>query len=121
MVPQLWEFQGNGHPVGIIFMILTAAACAGWVASLEQLPQGVGLLVNELGLTGMSYLLLVNLVFLIAGMFMDVPMALALLVPIFGPTAIAQGIDPVHLGVVLCLNLTIGLVTPPIGGCLVVI
>jgi TRAP-type C4-dicarboxylate transport system permease large subunit len=68
-----------------------------------------------------GYLLLVNLVFLIAGMFMDVPMALALLVPIFGPTAMAQGIDPVHLGVVLCLNLTIGLVTPPIGGCLMVI
>lgn len=106
---------------GSIFMVLTAAACAGWVASLEQVPQAVGNLVNELGLTGVRYLLLVNLVFLIAGMFMDVPMALALLVPIFGPTAIAQGIDPIHLGVVLCLNLTIGLVTPPIGGCLLVI
>jgi tripartite ATP-independent transporter DctM subunit len=119
---KLWEsFKETAILSGSIFMVLTAAACAGWVASLEQLPQGVGLLVNELGLTGMSYLLLVNLVFLIAGMFMDVPMALALLVPIFGPTAMAQGIDPVHLGVVLCLNLTIGLVTPPIGGCLMVI
>ncbi len=115
------SFRETAILSGSIFMVLTAAACAGWVASLEQVPQGVGNLVNELGLTGVRYLLLVNLVFLIAGMFMDVPMALALLVPIFGPTAMAQGIDPIHLGVVLCLNLTIGLVTPPIGGCLLVI
>jgi tripartite ATP-independent transporter DctM subunit len=119
---KLWEgFRETAILSGSIFMVLTAAACAGWIASLEQLPQGVGHIVNELGLTGVRYLLLVNLVFLIAGMFMDVPMALALLVPIFGPTAMAQGIDPIHLGVVLCLNLTIGLVTPPIGGCLLVI
>jgi tripartite ATP-independent transporter DctM subunit len=119
---KLWEgFRETAILSGSIFMVLTAAACAGWIASLEQVPQGVGNLVNALGLTGVRYLLLVNLVFLIAGMFMDVPMALALLVPIFGPTAMAQGIDPVHLGVVLCLNLTIGLVTPPIGGCLLVI
>ncbi len=117
----LVSFRETAILSGAIFMVIAAAACAGWMASLEQIPQGVGTLVNELGLTGMRYLLLVNLVFLIAGMFMDVPMALALLVPIFGPTALAQGIDPIHLGVVVCLNLTIGLVTPPIGGCLLII
>jgi TRAP-type C4-dicarboxylate transport system permease large subunit len=59
---KLWEsFKETAILSGSIFMVLTAAACAGWVASLEQLPQGVGLLVNELGLTGMSYLLLINL------------------------------------------------------------
>lgn len=119
---KLWEsFKETAILSGAIFMVLTAAACAGWIASLEQIPQGVANLVNELGLSGMSYLILVNLIFLAAGMIMDVPMALALLVPIFGPTALAQGIDPIHLGVILCLNLTIGLVTPPIGACLMVI
>jgi tripartite ATP-independent transporter DctM subunit len=119
---KLWDsFRDTAILTGSIFMVLTAAACAGWVASLEQLPQRVAGLVNEMGLTGMHYLLLLNVIFLAAGMIMDVPMALALLVPIFGPTALAQGIDPIHLGVVLCLNLTIGLVTPPIGGCLIVI
>jgi tripartite ATP-independent transporter DctM subunit len=119
---KLWEsFKETAILSGAIFMVLTAAACAGWIASLEQIPQGVANLVNELGLSGMSYLVLVNLIFLAAGMIMDVPMALALLVPIFGPTALAQGIDPIHLGVILCLNLTIGLVTPPIGACLMVI
>jgi tripartite ATP-independent transporter DctM subunit len=115
------SFRETAILSGSIFMVITAAACAGWLASLEQIPEGVGLLVNELGLTGMRYLLLVNLIFLAAGMVMDVPMALALLVPIFAPTAIAQGVDPIHLGVILCLNLTIGLVTPPIGACLMVI
>ena len=119
---KLWEsFKETAILSGAIFMVLTAAACAGWIASLEQIPQGVANLVNQLGLSGVSYLILVNLIFLAAGMIMDVPMALALLVPIFGPTALAQGIDPIHLGVILCLNLTVGLVTPPIGACLMVI
>jgi len=47
--------------------------------------------------------------------------ALALLVPLLGPPAVALGIDPVHLGIVLCLNLTIGLITPPVGGCLLAV
>ena len=73
------------------------------------------------GVSGTSFLLLVNLIFFIAGMFMDVPMALALLVPLFGPAAVAQGVHPIHLGIILCLNLTMGLVTPPLGGCLIVV
>jgi tripartite ATP-independent transporter DctM subunit len=119
---KIWEsFRDTAILTGSIFMVLTAAACAGWVASLEQIPQGVGDLVDRLGLTGSHYLLILNVVFLAAGMVMDIPMALALLVPIFGPTALAHGIDPIHLGIVVCLNLTIGLVTPPIGGCLIVV
>jgi TRAP-type C4-dicarboxylate transport system permease large subunit len=54
-------------------------------------------------------------------MIMDIPMALALLVPLFGPACLTQGVDPVHLGIVLCLNLTMGLITPPLGACLIVV
>lgn len=54
-------------------------------------------------------------------MIMDIPMALALLVPLFGPACIAQGADPTHLGIVLCINLTIGLITPPLGAGLIVV
>ena len=106
---------------GSIFIILTAAACFGWIASLEQWPQKIGALVTESGLTGVGLLLMVNAFFLVAGMFMDVPMALALLVPLFGPVAVSQGLDPIHFGIVICLNLTIGMVTPPIGACLIVV
>jgi len=108
---------------GSIFMVLAAAACAAYVGSLEQWPQQIARLATESGVTGISFLLLINLIFLIAGMFMDVPMALALLVPLFGPAAVAQGVDPIpiHLGIILCLNLTMGLITPPLGGCLIVV
>ncbi|CAB1075270.1 TRAP-type C4-dicarboxylate transport system, large permease component [Olavius algarvensis Delta 1 endosymbiont] len=106
---------------GSIFMVLAAAACAAYVGSLEQWPQQIARLATESGVSGITFLLLINLIFLIAGMFMDVPMALALLVPLFGPAAVAQGVDPIHLGIILCLNLTMGLITPPLGGCLIVV
>ncbi len=115
------SFQNSAMLTGTIFIILTAASCFGWIASLEQWPQRIGTLVTESGLTGIRFLLLVNGIFLLAGMIMDVPMALALLVPLFGPVAAAQGIDPIHFGIVICLNLTIGMVTPPIGACLIVV
>ena len=106
---------------GSIFMIMAAAACAGWIGSLEQWPQRIAQVVTGSGLSGIHFLLLVNLFFLAAGMFMDAPMALALLVPLFGPACLAQGVHPIHLGIVLCLNLTIGMVTPPLGACLIVV
>jgi tripartite ATP-independent transporter DctM subunit len=118
----IWQcFERSAILSGSIFMILAAAACAAYIGSLEQWPQHIAELAIETGLTGISFLLLVNVIFLIAGMFMDVPMALALLVPLFGPAAVAQGINPIHLGIILCLNLTMGLITPPLGGCLIVV
>lgn len=106
---------------GSIFMVMSAAAIAAWIGSLEQWPQQIAKMVTEAGLTGTQFLLIVNCFFLVAGMFMDVPMALALLVPLFGPACLAQGVDPTHLGIILCLNLTMGLITPPLGGCLIIV
>ncbi len=118
----IWQcFERSAILVGSIFMILAAAAVAAYIGSLEQWPQRIAELAIETGLTGTSFLLLINLIFLIAGMFMDIPMALALLVPLFGPAAVAQGVHPIHLGIILCLNLTMGLITPPLGGCLIVV
>lgn len=106
---------------GSIFMVIAAAACVAYVGSLEQWPQHIAELAIASGLTGTSFLLLIVVIFFVAGMFMDVPMALALLVPLFGPAAVAQGVHPIHLGIIICLNLTMGLVTPPLGGCLIVV
>jgi TRAP-type C4-dicarboxylate transport system permease large subunit len=64
---------------------------------------------------------MINAVFLLCGMFLDIPVTLALIVPLFGPAATAQGIHPIHLGIVICLNLTIGMITPPYGACLIVV
>ena len=106
---------------GSVFVILGAVACFGWLAGHEQLPQKLAGFVTDLGLGRTEYLLAVNLIFVVAGMFLDVPVALALLVPLLAPPALALGTDPVHLGIALCLNLTIGMITPPLGGCLLVV
>ncbi len=118
----LWEaFQQTAKLTGAIFIILGAVASLGYIAGLLQWPQLLAQLVSDAGLSGLQYLFVMNVIFLIAGMIMDIPVALSLLVPILAPVALAQGVDPVHLGIVLCFNLCIGLVTPPLGGCLIVV
>ena len=106
---------------GSIFIVMVAAACFGWIAALEHWPQRLATFATELGLSGTPFLLMINATFLLCGMFLDIPVTLALIVPLFGPAATAQGIHPIHLGMVICLNLTIGMITPPYGACLVVV
>jgi TRAP-type C4-dicarboxylate transport system permease large subunit len=65
--------------------------------------------------------MLINLVFLGAGMVMDVKAAVALFAPIVVPAALLLGIDPVHLGIVICFNITVGLLSPPLGGVLLIL
>ncbi|MFZ9406866.1 MAG: TRAP transporter large permease [Burkholderiaceae bacterium] len=106
---------------GSIFIILVAVAALGHLAALEQFPQRIADAVQGLGLGPVGYMLLLNLIFLAVGMFFDIPLALALIVPLLVPPAIAAGFDPVHVGMVICFNLCLGLITPPMGGCLMVV
>jgi tripartite ATP-independent transporter DctM subunit len=114
-------FQRAAMLTGAIFMILSAVAVLGYLAGLLGWPDYLASLVKDAGLSGIEYLLMINVIFLVAGMIFDIPVALTLLVPILAPAALAQGIDPVHLGIVLCFNLCIGLISPPLGGCLIVV
>lgn len=107
--------------IGSIFAILCAIAVLGYLAGLLGWPQMLAGWVDAVGLDGTQYLLLLMGVFLVAGMFMDTPVALTLLVPLLAPSAVAHGVNPVHLGIVLCFNLCIGLITPPLGKCLIVV
>lgn len=106
---------------GSIFMILCAISALGHLAALERIPQAISAFVDSMGLGPVGFLLMMNLIFIIAGMFLDVAVALALLVPLLAPIALANGIDPVHLGIVICFNLSVGLVSPPLGGCLLIV
>lgn len=106
---------------GTIFIILCAISVLGYLAGQLGWPSLLAGWLENLGLTGTKYLLCLVFVFLIAGMFMDTPVALTLLIPLLAPTALEQGINPVHLGIVLCFNLCVGLITPPLGKCLVVV
>lgn len=106
---------------GSIFLILVAVAALGHLAALERVPQAIAAGVADMGLSPLQFMLVMNLIFLIGGMVLDIPVALALLVPLLAPVALAQGADPTHLGIVICFNLCIGLISPPLGGCLLVV
>jgi len=106
---------------GSIFIIISAVSALGHLGALERLPEAISDTVARWGLGPVEYMLAMNVIFLLAGMVLDIPVALALLVPLLAPVAIAQGADPVHLGIVLSFNLCIGLISPPLGGCLLVV
>lgn len=118
----VWEaFKRTAMLSGSVFMIICAVSALGYLGALVRLPEWIAAAVIDLGLGPMQYLLVLNLIFLLAGMVLDISVALALLVPLLVPVAIAQGADPVHLGIVLCFNLSVGLISPPLGGCLLVV
>ena len=106
---------------GSIFVIICAASALGHLGALQRIPEMISAMVMDWGLGPTDYMLAMNVIFLLAGMVLDIPVALALLVPLLAPVALEQGADPVHLGIILCFNLCIGLVSPPMGGCLLVV
>ncbi len=113
--------EATARLTGTIFIILAAISVLGYLAGQMGWSQALADWVESIGLTGTRYLFFLVGIFLVAGMFMDTPVALSLLIPLFAPQALAQGIDPIHLGIVLCFNLCVGLITPPLGKCLVVV
>ncbi|WP_299875857.1 TRAP transporter large permease [uncultured Cocleimonas sp.] len=113
--------EATARMTGTIFIILAAISVLGYLAGQMGWSSALAAWVAKFGLVGTEYLFFLSLIFLIAGMFMDTPVALTLLIPLFAPQALEQGISPIHLGIVLCFNLCIGLITPPLGKCLVVV
>ncbi|GGY01905.1 transporter [Litchfieldella qijiaojingensis] len=103
-----------------IFLIMAAAATISWLLSYAQVPtQFVSLLAPYVEQPVLVLLLLSAITF-VTGMFMEEVSALMLLTPIFSPVAMMAGIDPVHLGIIITLNITIALITPPMGACVFV-
>ena len=98
-----------------ITLLIAMANLFGWLLSFEQIPQAIANWMVSLSENPLVFLLIVNLFLLLVGMFMDGIAALIILVPIFAPLLINYGIDPIHFGVIICINLTIGLLTPPVG------
>lgn len=99
----------------IIFMI-AAANVFGWVIIYEALPQKLAAYITSVTSDPFVFLLIINVMLLFVGMLIDGIAALILLTPILLPIAIAHyGISPFHFGVVVCLNLALGLLTPPVG------
>ncbi len=102
-------------------MIVAGASIFAWLLTVFQLPQTVGAAIGALELGTTATLLLLALMILICGLFIDTIPAVIILTPILAPIALKVGIDPLHFAMVLILNLAIGMITPPVGPVLYVI
>ena len=113
-------FVKSAQTAASIMIITGAAYIFAWFITAKQVPQ---LLINFLEhyiTAEWQFLIFLNVVLFIVGMFMESFSAIIVLMPIFFPVAVAYGIDPVHFGVIVCINLAIGYVTPPYGATLFV-
>ena len=100
----------------IVLFLIATANVFGWVIIFEEAPQRLALWLTELSSDPFVFLLLVNLMLLVVGMLIDSLAALIIVVPLLLPVAQNNyDIDPFHFGVVVCINLVLGLVTPPVG------
>lgn len=100
--------------VTLMFIIANAYVFA-FVLTTEQIPQSAAEAILNSGLSPWMFLLIVNLILLIAGNFIDPTSVILIVVPIIFPIAMGLGIDPVHLGIMMVINMEIGLVSPPVG------
>lgn len=103
----------------VMFLIATASVFS-WILTIDRIPQLVKDAIMSFTDSKYVLLLLINILLLIVGTFMDCTPALTMLVPVLAPLASAYGINLIHLGVVMTINLCIGLLTPPVGTCLFV-
>lgn len=104
-----------------ILIILGAARAFAWIIIIEGIPQAVAESIAAWDLSPIVFLLAVNVLLLVFGLFMDPLPGVLILVPILSPIASSLGIDPIHFAIVVIVNLTVGLVTPPVGALLFVV
>lgn len=99
----------------IIFILLSMGTLLSYFITLAQVPAAVIAFLHTINAGPIVFLLVVNVLFFIAGMFIDPNSAQLILVPTLFPAAMALGIDPVHFGMIVTLNISIGMITPPFG------
>ncbi|PAT33687.1 TRAP transporter large permease [Vandammella animalimorsus] len=106
----------TAHSAGLVLFLVAAAGVFGWTITFEQIPQLVAQWISASTDSPFVFLLMVMALLLAIGMVLDGIAALILIVPILLPIATQQfGIHPLHFGVVICINLVLGLLTPPVG------
>ena len=108
-------FLEGAKSTGIVMFIVASASAVGWLITVAQIPAKVVTLLAPLIAHPVARLLMINLFLFIMGMIMDLTPNILIFGPILVPVVQAAGIDPIVFGVIMVLNLTIGLITPPVG------
>jgi tripartite ATP-independent transporter DctM subunit len=114
----IWE---SGRQTAQVMFIIAAAAPFGWILIQQQIPNTLLAAILSLSSEPWVILLIINIVLLILGMFIEGVAILIIAFPVLLPIMLKIGVDPVHFGVIIVLNIMIGLVTPPVGLCLYVV
>ncbi|MFP4365715.1 MAG: TRAP transporter large permease [Bacteroidales bacterium] len=102
----------------IVLLLVATSMGMSWVMSFANIPQNVSAGLLSISTNTIVILLLINLILLFVGVFMDLTPAVLIFTPIFLPIAVDLGMDPVHFGIMMVVNLTVGLCTPPVGSLL---
>ena len=112
----LWGIiQSSVLLISQILMIVTAAGLYTWLLTTSGIPQQIIAEIDALQMPAWALLLLINVVLLIMGSFLEPPAAILILTPVLLPVVQAIGVDPVHFGIIMAVNLSIGMYTPPFG------
>ena len=99
----------------VIMVIISAAALFSFLITRSGLPNEIAILFREVFESRIAFLLAVNILLLIVGMFIETSAAILVLAPILAPIAVSYGVDPVHFGLIIVVNLALGMITPPLG------
>lgn len=101
--------------ISVIMVIISAAALFSFLITRSGLPNEIAILFREVFESRIAFLLAVNILLLIVGMFIETSAAILVLAPILAPIAVSYGVDPVHFGLIIVVNLALGMITPPLG------
>jgi tripartite ATP-independent transporter DctM subunit len=118
LIDTVWE---SGKQTAQVLFIIAMSAPFGWVLIQQQVPNQILKALMTLSAEPIMILLIINLVLLFLGMFLETIAVMIITYPILAPVIAAIGIDPIHFGVIMVVNMMIGLVTPPVGLCLFVV
>ncbi len=112
--------QKSVRTASMVLFVIAAASAFGFALALLEVPAALANLIGLITENPILTLIIINVMLLLLGTFMDMAPLIVITTPIFLPVAMATGVDPVHFGIILMLNLGIGLVTPPVGSVLFV-
>ncbi|MBE0531089.1 MAG: TRAP transporter large permease [Rhodospirillales bacterium] len=114
--PEVRRVVMDGAKVSIMLLFIIANAMLfAHVLTTERIPHAIAAVITDWGLPAWGFLVVVNILLLVAGNFMEPSAILLIMAPILFPIAVQLGIDPIHLGIIMVVNMEIGMITPPVG------
>ena len=111
-------FMNTAKVTSVVLLLLATTNVLSWIVTMKNVPQITLAFFTSISTNPMVFLFLVNILLLVTGCIIDTAPAIFLLVPIFAPVAKGYGIDLIHFGIIVTVNLCIGLLTPPVGSCI---